>query len=367
MAVVLSPSASSRPYVELPEASDGRLQGMALLGWDSCESCRLPVPAPRLGSAADTAPACHIGPPTGSREALADALARLRPRPADDAEGRCRVSQPVLPAFPEEEPPQSPAASTEATRRHPPDISKEAMLASRTCRARCRGGAAPRLPEPREGRLAVAPEDFGWEERRAEATLGHAALPRVEHLVASLRDRSATVRDAAFEALHSLGPEAKARIAEGLSHRDRDARRVSALALGSLGPGPMEAEALTSALDDNALEVRRAVVEALSCLGPAGPAAAQSAIRSWQKMSHRCPRMYPRQLAAWDGPPPLAKQTRSMGPGGRHLGTCPHPAGRCLCRHAPQLHRPHSPASPVPRRTQRGIIRPREATRTQNF
>jgi transcriptional/translational regulatory protein YebC/TACO1 len=77
--------------------------------------------------------------------------------------------------------------------------------------------------------------------------------PDVQAAIQSLGDESEDVREAAFEALVNIGPEAIPALTQALrENKDKDVRWAAATVMGEIGPEAAEAiPALTQALEED--------------------------------------------------------------------------------------------------------------------
>ncbi|CAN5616748.1 HEAT repeat domain-containing protein [soil metagenome] len=132
---------------------------------------------------------------------------------------------------------------------------------------------------------ALADDD--WRVRK-EAVATAAIVPKRDEmlrgLAGALADRDDVgLRNAAVEALVAIGPDAIGVALDALKKLDADGRKLAVEALGGI-PDDRTAEALAHALDDEDLNVRYAVVEALGAARVTSEAVRQ---RAWAALAER--------------------------------------------------------------------------------
>jgi HEAT repeat protein len=133
--------------------------------------------------------------------------------------------------------------------------------------------AAPAVPQL----VGILETDAAARRDSAEALgkIGPEAKAAAPALAGAMKDRDRQVRDAAFEALGYVDPEAAcAALIDALKAKDASARRDAAHTLGTVGPRTTGAgaktvvESLCSALKDDNAGVRHAGIESLGKMGP---------------------------------------------------------------------------------------------------
>ncbi|HLK37444.1 MAG TPA: HEAT repeat domain-containing protein [Polyangiaceae bacterium] len=142
--------------------------------------------------------------------------------------------------------------------------------------AKVRGREAPEL-------LLRALSDDDWRVRK-EAAAAAPALERREEVVAALAAAleetvNIGLRNAAVEALVSIGPDAVGVVIDSLVRLDADARKLAVEVLGGVAD-PRGTAALARALDDDDANVRAAAAEALGNSALAGEASRELATQA---------------------------------------------------------------------------------------